>query len=383
MSMVKVILPEVYQLLSSKVGIYLSGNGIYEFIFDLNNGSNIWENFTRFLTRKFKAESGQPKDIYRTKNMTTWLPKGSNSYGNRAIIVPVAKGNTMFFEGRIAARTYQGINYYCTGSAMAEAKIVKKLRELQDRTKSNIDTIVDRDLYKLLCDRDIYRIAYEKLKSKPGNMTRGINPTTLDGMSIEVIDGIIDKLKTEKFQFTPGRRIEIPKKLGGSRPLTIAPPRDKLVQEAMRMIMDAIWDPSFVESSHGFRSGRSCHTALKEIKWKFQSSVWVIEGDISKCFDSIDHHKLMELIELKIKDRKFTRLIWKSIKAGYFEFNVYSNNIAGTPQGSIISPLLSNIFMDQLDTYVSKLKTEFDIGKTSKRSQYSLRLQTFLSSFRQ
>lgn len=140
------------------------------------------------------------------------------------------------------------------------------------------------------------------------------------------------------------------------------PPRDKLVQECIRMILEAIYEPSFSEYSHGFRPNRSCHTALRALRQKFVMAKWFIEGDISKCFDSIDHNKLMSILGKRIKDQRFLDLIRKALKAGYMEFSWYSSSIAGTPQGSIISPILANIYLDKLDAFVSKLKDEFDIG---------------------
>lgn len=125
------------------------------------------------------------------------------------------------------------------------------------------------DIYKIMLDKKMYEIAYHKLRSNPGNMTPGITPTTLDGMSSEVIDEIIQVLKTQEFKFSPGRRVYIPKSNGDRRPLTIAPPRDKLVQEVMRMILEAIYEPNFSDSSHGFRRNHSCHTALRDIRQKF------------------------------------------------------------------------------------------------------------------
>ena len=274
----------------------------------------------------------------------------------------------MGYRGRATVRIHLSKLSYSTGSGKVETKITKELRELHERSIKYPNLVVDRNLYNILCDKEIFLLAYQKLRSKPGNMTRGTVPETLDGMSTGTIDNLIEKLKDETFQFSAGRRVQIPKLSNGTRPLTIASPRDKLVQESMRMILEAIWEPLFADNSHGFRPNRSCHTALNMIKAQFQPSVWVIEGDISKCFDSIDHNKLMELIESKIKNRKFTRLIWKSLKAGYFEFKVYSNNFAGTPQGSIISPILSNIFMSLLDNHVNGLKTSFDKGKKTKGS---------------
>lgn len=144
-----------------------------------------------------------------------------------------------------------------------------KLQKINELCTANKDFIVQDKLYRLLYDQELYHAAYHKLRSKPGNMTPGINPTTLDGMSIEVISEIIESLKDGTFKFQPGRRVYIPKANGDKRPLTIAPPRDKLVQECIRMILEVIYEPSFKENSHGFRPNRSCHTALKAARQKF------------------------------------------------------------------------------------------------------------------
>ena len=259
---------------------------------------------------------------------------------------------------------------YSTGRAsIHEVNIINKLKDLHLRSEKYPNLPIDRNLYKLMCNIDILKLAYERLKSKPGQMTPGINPETLDGISIEKLETIIEKLKSEKFQFQAGRRILIPKTSGGTRSLTIVSPMDKLVQEAMRLILEAIFEPLFSDFSHGFRPQRSCHTALKMINQQFQAATWIIEGDITQCFDNIDHNKLMAIIEAKILDRKFIRLIWKSLKAGHFEFAVYKNNIIGTPQGSIISPILANIFMSQLDSFIKELKLDFDKGKESRASK--------------
>jgi group II intron reverse transcriptase/maturase len=177
------------------------------------------------------------------------------------------------------------------------------------------------------------------------------------------------------------RRINLPKASGGTRPLSFGTPRDKIILEAMRMILEAIYEPNFSDNSHGFRPLRSCHSALKAFYTKFHYSQWLIEGDISKCFDSIEHNKLMILIERKISDRRFTHYINKALKAGYFEFRTYKHNIALvgrvacalglTPQGSIISPLLANIYLHQLDEFIASLKGNFDKGDKPKRNPIS------------
>lgn len=227
--------------------------------------------------------------------------------------------------------------------------------------KDNPNFIVE-DIYSLMYNHRFYEIAYHNLKSQPGNMTPGLNPTTLDGFSSAVIESIIGNMRDQSFQFKPGRRTQIPKASGGTRPLTIAPPRDKIVQEVMRMILEAIFEPTFSPNSHGFRSGKSCHTALRQIFTTFGVASWYIEGDISKCFDSFDHDLLIKILRTKIKDERFIRLIIKSLKAGYFEFKEYKQSIIGTPQGSIISPILCNIYMNGFDKFIEKLIADFSKG---------------------
>lgn len=162
---------------------------------------------------------------------------------------------------------------YSTGRTKdLESNVTKKLKDLHLRSASHLDEPIDRNLHKMLCDTEILAIAYEKLKSKPGQMTPGVNPETLDGMSLEVLADIAERLRNESFQFKPARRANIPKASGGTRPLTIASPRDQIVQEAIRMILEAIYEPTFSVYSHGFRPRRGCHTALKAVRQDFQPS---------------------------------------------------------------------------------------------------------------
>lgn len=158
------------------------------------------------------------------------------------------------------------------GFSTVSTDAIRKICKIAELCDKNPEFIVNDKLYRLLYDKKLYLAAYEKLKSKPGNMTPGIVPTTLDGMSFEVIEEIIKKIKDESFDFQPGRRVHIPKANGKSRPLTIAPPRDKLIQECIRMILEAIYEPAFSDNSHGFRPNRGCHTALKMLNQKFRVS---------------------------------------------------------------------------------------------------------------
>lgn len=133
-----------------------------------------------------------------------------------------------------------------------------------------------------MLDKRMFEIAYTKLRSKPNNMTHSFNPTTLDGISDEWTNKTVESLKNESFQFSPARRVNIPKKSGDSRLLTIAPPRDKIVMEIMRVILVAIYEQIFSKHSHGFRSSKSCHTALKSIHETFGVATWYLEVDITK-----------------------------------------------------------------------------------------------------
>ncbi|MFL1529050.1 reverse transcriptase domain-containing protein [Pseudomonas sp. O230] len=245
----------------------------------------------------------------------------------------------------------------------------KSFIRIETLRKANADpNFVNDRIYRLMFKEDLYIAAYEKIKSKPGNMTAGNDGTTLDEFSIRTIRNIIDKMRDESFAFRGARRVLIPKANGKTRELSVAPPTDKVVQEVMRMILEAIFEPTFSDNSHGFRSGRSCHTALKQIREQWSGVTWVIEGDIKGCFDNISHEKLVTQLETRIKDERFVNLIRKSLKAGYFDKGAYFSGTIGTPQGSIISPILANIFLHQLDRKVEGLIQEHEMGKEDKKA---------------
>lgn len=195
------------------------------------------------------------------------------------------------------------------GSGIRPTELPKKYTKLVNICERRIDEFKVNDIYTLMFNTEMYEIAYKKLKSNPGNLTPGIDKITLDGISSEVFHEIIKSMKDESFQFKPGRRVNIPKANGKTRPLTVAPPRDKIVQEVMRMILEAIFEPTFSENSHGFRPNRSCHTALRQVKTQFGGATFFIEGYISKCFDSFDHRLLIDLIKERISDERFIRLL--------------------------------------------------------------------------
>lgn len=329
----------------------------------------------------FKNESTLPKRNVRIHIATTGSPKGRNSYGDRNTILPAEVKSSLYGTGNSVRRGRVLVNFksnfrsYSTERAMVESNVTSRLDGLKTRSIKFPNSTIDKNLHSLVYNTDLLTLAYHNIKSNPGNMTPGITPETLDGISFERIKELSDRLENESFQFSPGRRVDIPKTSGGTRPLTVASPMDKIVQEAMRIILEGIYEPLFQDSSHGFRPNRSCHTALRSISQSFMAATWVIEGDISKCFDSFNHNILMSLIEAKILDRRFTRLIWKSLRAGYMQFTHYQHNIVGTPQGSVISPILANIYLNELDKYVAILKAEFDRGTRAQRTQISRSLE--------
>lgn len=218
-------------------------------------------------------------------------------------------------------------------------------------------------LYRILFNEQMFYVAYQRIYAKPGNMTPGSDGKTIDGMSIERIGHLIATLKDESYMPTPARRVYIPKKNGKKRPLGIPSIEDKMVQEVVRLILEAIYEGHFENTSHGFRPRRSCQTALRSIQNLFTGANWFIEGDIKGFFDNIDHHILIDTLRERISDERFLRLIWKFLKAGYIEDFTFHNTYSGTPQGGIISPILANIYLDKFDKYIRDYAESFDKGK--------------------
>jgi len=207
-------------------------------------------------------------------------------------------------------------------------------------------------VYRHLFNRGLYLKAYGRLYRNHGAMTRGITNEVADGMSLEKIDAIIDDLRHERYRWKPARRVWIPKKNGKQRPLGVTTWSDKLVAEAVRLILGAYFDGQFSEHSHGFREGRGCADALRDIYHNWKGCAWIIEGDISDCFGSLSHDLLISVLSEKIHDGRFIRLIKHLLDAGYLEDWKFNRTLSGVPQGSVVSPMLSNILLDKLDQYV-------------------------------
>ncbi len=233
---------------------------------------------------------------------------------------------------------------------MREARTILQL--LRERGKNGLP--LER-VYRLLYNPDLFLMAYGRIYRNQGAMTKGTTEETADGMALDKINTIIEALKHERYRWSPARRVYIPKKNGSKRPLGVQSWSDKLVQEVIRLILDAYLEPQFSSHSHGFRSERGCHTALREIYHNWVGSVWFVEGDISKCFDALSHDLLLSILRETIKDERFIRLISGLLKAGYLEEWRWNQTYSGTPQGSIVSPILANLYLDKLDKFVERV----------------------------
>lgn len=220
---------------------------------------------------------------------------------------------------------------------------------LHDRGKRGLP--ID-DLYRQLFNPELYLRAYARLYSHPGAMTKGTTSETVDAMSMQKIHRIIDLIRHERYRWTPARRTYLLKKNGKKRPLGMPTWSDKLLQEVLRSLLEAYYEPQFSEASHGFRPGRGCHTALSHIQHAWTGSHWFIEGDIKACFDQLDHTVLLHILAQKIQDNRFLRLLTHLLQAGYLEEWRFHTTLSGTPQGGVISPLLANIYLDQLDQHI-------------------------------
>lgn len=211
------------------------------------------------------------------------------------------------------------------------------------------------DVYRLLYNPELYLTAYGRIYRNKGSMTPGVTPETVDGMTQAKIERIIEQLRHERYRWEPVKRVYIEKKNSTKkRPLGMPTWTDKLLQEVLRIILEAYYEPQFSELSHGFRPQRGCHTALTEIQHKWIGTTWFIEGDISQCFDKLDHQVLMQTLGERIHDNRFLRLVNAALRAGYLEGWKWNATYSGSPQGGIMSPILANIYLDRLDKFVEQ-----------------------------
>jgi group II intron reverse transcriptase/maturase len=233
-------------------------------------------------------------------------------------------------------------------------------------------------VYRQLFNRNLFLTAYGRIARNQGALTPGVTTETVDSMSMTKIDTIISALRDERYQWTPARRIYIKKKNSiKKRPLGLPTWSDKLVQEVIRLILEAFYEPQFSTHSHGFRAGRGCQSALTEVYHNWRGTTWFIEGDISTCFDSFNHDVLRGILAERIKDNRFLRIIRELLNAGYLEEWAYNKTLSGTPQGGVVSPILANIYLDRLDKFVEQtLIQEFNRGDRRKDNRVYQTLHT-------
>jgi len=322
-----------------------------------NSGRNQYAKFTKVVSMKLLGDSV-------SKNLG--LPKGSNSYGNRVSVV------TRHFS--------------------SEGMQLKSSNEEILATKSGFDSLKDiadgklnpsENLYQIICDPQVLKAGYAKLKSKSASrtMTPGIDEKDLNDLRIseQYFLDLANKLKMERYQPKPTKRVFIPKTGGKKRPLGIPVTEDRIVQQALLYLLEAVFEKTFSDKSHGYRPNRGAHTVCKNIRqWRGVS--WFIEGDIVSYFNIINHHKLMETINLQIKDQQVIDLLWKFLRAGVVIDDKYQGTTIGVPQGGIISPILSNIYLHSFDVYLNKLKEELDTKKTSEPNPEYIRAKSKLRS---
>lgn len=208
------------------------------------------------------------------------------------------------------------------------------------------------ELYRQMFNPQLYLLAYGRIYANKGAMTPGVTQETVDGMSLRKIGRIINAMRHERYRFAPVRRVHIPKRNGKTRPLGLPTWSDKLVGEVVRLLLEAYYEPTFSDRSHGFRPGRGCHTALREAAHTWTGTAWFIEGDISDCFGSLDHEVMISILSENIRDGRFLRLLRNMLTAGYLEDWTWNATLSGAPQGGVASPVLSNIYLHKLDVFV-------------------------------
>ncbi|WP_170292177.1 reverse transcriptase/maturase family protein, partial [Heliobacterium mobile] len=264
---------------------------------------------------------------------------------------------------------------------MNQTRLLKKLEGFRKRNSTN-PHFVNKDIYRLLYDENIYIIAYNAIKSNHGAETKGADGTSLNGFCMGWVHEIISDLRNESYKPLPNNTQLIPKKNGKMRKLGFPNGKDKLLQEAVRTILENIYEPTFSDCSHGFRPKRSTQTAMAQIE-NWHGTSWFIVGDISACFDEIDHRTLEGILRERIEDERFIRLINKMLRAGYFDMQYeFHRTDSGTPQGSTCSPILANIYLDKLDRFMAETAKHENLGKNRRKSSAYTSIQYQIQKLR-
>jgi group II intron reverse transcriptase/maturase len=230
--------------------------------------------------------------------------------------------------------------------------VIHRLHRLVRLAKADPSKRFDR-LFREVAKADFLMFAFEQIKDNKGSGTPGVDGQTKTDWSYAQAEELARSLRDGTYTPTPVRRVYIPKKSGKLRPLGIPTFADRVVQCALKLILEALYEPVFLDCSHGFRPRRGCHTALAAVYDNPKVRIdWVVEGDIQGCFDNVNHHILIRLLQRRIADDRLLQLIAQFLQAGYFEREEWNPTKAGTPQGGVLSPLLANIYLHELDQYV-------------------------------
>lgn len=253
---------------------------------------------------------------------------------------------------------------------LGKVNVINKLQKLTiDKIKNGQPLPIYDNLIQLVACPYVLEYAYSKLRSSYGATTKqpgrpqgqGVKPDPekdgIEGINVDRLKELAKSIKDGNYTPKPVHQIWIPKPgKTTKRPIGIPSFKDKLVQEAIRMILNAIYDPQFeaINCNHGFRPNKSPHSAIHKIKSEIQGLTHAIEGDIDSAYPTLDHEILQKILEKSIRCKKFLNLIWKFCKAGIFDLNKakYENTTLGVPQGQIASPILFNIYMHEFDKYI-------------------------------
>ena len=308
-----------------------------------NSGRNQYAKFTKVSQRKLLGGSV-------LKNLG--LPKGSNSYGNRIFVVT----RNFASEGKQPKLSYK--------EDLATKSGLNLLKDIADGKLNP-----SKNVYQIICDPQVLKAGYIKLKSNPAFMISGVDEKNLNDLRINehYFMNLASKLKMEKYQPKPTKRVFISKTVGKTHPLGIPVMEDLIVQHALLYLLEAVFEKTFSGRSYGYRPNKGVHTVCKNIR-QWEDVSWFIEGNILNYFDTINHNKLMEIINVQIKDQQIIDLLWKFLRAGVIIDNKYQKTTIGVPQDGVISPILSNIYLHCFDMYIDKLKNELDTKNPSEPS---------------
>jgi group II intron reverse transcriptase/maturase len=291
-------------------------------------------------------------------------PKVSNNYGDRVFVV----ARKLTGEGGQQIRSYE--------DNLATVSGFERLKDIENGSLEPVH-----DVYRIVYDPEILKAGYYKLKSNPAFMTAGADQKDLNSLRIndEYFSILSHKIKMEQYDPVPIKRVLIPKQDGKTRRIGISAIEDRIVQQSLLFLLEAIFEKTFSDKNHGFRPKKGVHTACKNIRqWKGIS--WFVEGDIVNFFDAIDHQKLMCLISQRIKDQQVIDLLWKILRTNIIIDGKSHTVHTGVPQGAVISPLLSNVYLHEFDVFVDSLKTELDTEKTTERNPEYIKAKSLLRS---